>query len=249
MLPCERIGLTDRRLLPMITDDLLALNRQLCEQLFRVPFIPHIPTALRPPALVFPLYRKGTARYSEQEARFLFCHLLHTLDLPYYYSVETPTDQTYQFTGDYPLSAQSDVSLYGWSGNDLERMANVEFKALQPRQNQIDKDISKLVSEPVPGNWFHTLKNADSGTLSALFRKLTEAFARLPRIATARNASILFCFCVIEKRWACIRQFQHSGSAESFSRHAADFFSLSLRVSRGRIHTDAETPWTIIQPD
>ena len=65
--------------------------------------------------LLFPGYRgkkkgeKGKLRVSEQGARFAFVEALRTAG-QFRYSVETPTDKTYQFTGQHEESAQTDLT-------------------------------------------------------------------------------------------------------------------------------------------
>ncbi len=62
------------------------------------------------PRLIMPGLRDGSARISEQESRVLFCSLLDRT-YGYFYSIETPTKEKYQFSGKNPLSARSDLSI------------------------------------------------------------------------------------------------------------------------------------------
>ena len=125
--------------------------------------------------LLFPRYRgkkegeKGKLRVSEQGARFAFVEALCTAGR-FRYSVETPTDKLYKFTGKHEESAQTDLTLY-----DLEtrcRLCNVEFKAggISPsaqerNKEKIYKDVQKLLREPVWGLWFHLLESTDNSTI------------------------------------------------------------------------------------
>ena len=121
--------------------------------------------------LLFPRYRekkdgtKGDLRVSEQGARFALVEALCTGG-QFRYSVETPTDKLYQFTGEHEESAQTDLTLY-----DLKRCrrCNVEFKAggRSSRSNvfSIHKDVQKLLREPVWGLWFHLLESTDNSTI------------------------------------------------------------------------------------
>lgn len=84
------------------------------------------------------------------------------------YAIEWPTRETYAFTGSLSMSARTDLVVLEASQPTLA----VEFKAGQPRQTEVDKDMEKLVRERVPALWFHTLANANAGTLPALFSKL-----------------------------------------------------------------------------
>ena len=129
--------------------------------------------------LLFPRYRgkkegeKGDLRVSEQGARFAFVEALCTAG-QFRYSVETPTDKTYQFTGKHEESAQTDLTVY-----DLEtrcRLCNVEFKkggwSLKGEESNksnvfpIYKDVLKLMREPVWGLWFHLLESTDNSTIT-----------------------------------------------------------------------------------
>lgn len=111
------------------------------------------------------------------------------------YSVETPTDCTYSFTGKSEESAQTDLTL--WDSKGKEKLYNVEFKANNPEQASIDKDIEKLVCEKPKGVWFHLFQNSDRGTFRSLGKKFTEALLR--KEAKARTEEILFVICVMEK--------------------------------------------------
>ncbi len=123
--------------------------------------------------LLFPRYRKGEARISEQEARFCFAAAVERRT-EYRYSVETPTLETYSFTnGGGCISAQTDLSL--WSLDGKTKMFNIEFKAKNPGDKNIDKDIEKLLKEKTHGLWFHLFENANSGTFPRLGGKFEPA--------------------------------------------------------------------------
>lgn len=63
--------------------------------------------------LKFPKYRDGKTRVSEQELRFTLTKI-HELSsqTDFYYSVETPTQEKYSFSGKGERSASSDMSFY-----------------------------------------------------------------------------------------------------------------------------------------
>ena len=130
--------------------------------------------------LLFPRYREkedrteGDLRVSEQGARFAFVEALCTAG-QFRYSVETPTDKTYRFTGETKeISAQTDLTLYDL--NTRSRMCNVEFKAGGKSMKggkadeahvfPIFKDVLKLMREPVWGLWFHLLESTDNSTIT-----------------------------------------------------------------------------------
>ncbi len=155
--------------------------------------------AISLPRFIFPEYRdKGNhetkLRISEQEARMLYCFNLNDNKYKYWYSIETPTGQLYNFTkkeskGDKGesnkegRSALSDLSIYDLSSdnkdNKLVKAVNVEFKAHNPGQKSYDKDIEKLIAEKVCGNWFHLLKNGDNGTIKSLNSKFSIALNKV----------------------------------------------------------------------
>ena len=129
------------------------------------------PGALGEGRLVFPRYReKEDLRISEQEARFAFVEAL--CQGPFRYSVETPTDKLYKFTGKTPISAQTDLAVHDASGRS--RICNIEFKegGISPSMSDkgqdnfpIYKDIQKLLREPVWGLWFHLLESVNNSTI------------------------------------------------------------------------------------
>lgn len=134
--------------------------------------------------LIFPQYsnskkyRNGETRLSEQELRFIFVEQFNKyLDkynkdkpeserLNWFYSVETPTEYKYIFTEDgekskKPRKANKDekgqsamVDFAIHSGNKFERLALVEFKALNPETLCFTKDFAKLEAESVENTYF-----------------------------------------------------------------------------------------------
>ena len=109
--------------------------------------------------LIFPhyskIYREGETRISEQELRFLFVEQFNAFcaenNLKLFYSVETPTEYKYTFTDknnphkdENGQSAMVDLSIHD---EKLERIALVEFKALNPDEFCYEKDFCKLKAE------------------------------------------------------------------------------------------------------
>jgi hypothetical protein len=88
-----------------------------------------------------------------------------TVDPKYFFSVETPTVETYQQKGKTPMSARVDLTLF-----DSERkpVANIELKAHNCRVEDIRKDLEKLLRERTAGMWFYTLYRANGKTLVTL---------------------------------------------------------------------------------
>lgn len=126
--------------------------------------------------LVFPSYRNGVTRVSEQESRVLFCIELSRLG--WNYAVEVPTDNTYEgFTTDNPnvffnkakgRSAEVDLAIY----EDNNKEVNIEFKSGQPNKKSVNKDFLKLCFEKPFGVWYHTLEKANSRSINAIVDKL-----------------------------------------------------------------------------
>jgi hypothetical protein len=60
--------------------------------------------------------------------------------------------------------------------NNGKKVINIEFKAHNPKQESINKDIEKLVRENCNGAWIQVFKTEDSGTVKKLFKKFESAF-------------------------------------------------------------------------
>lgn len=230
----------------MIIEDILEINRRLCFNLWSITDVTQKPKGLSP-RLILPQKRDKEIRVSEQEARFLFCGLLNSLN--YFYSVETPTTEEYQQTGQTALSARSDVSLYVSANDDrpFRKVANVEFKAHNPPQEQIKKDVEKLIKENIVGNWIHTLKNIDHQTLPKLFDKFIAAISECAEMVREREVSMVFCFCVLERKWACIKYFHFDSSTSKFEVYVRRFFDLKVGVDAGVVVVNAETGWRVFE--
>lgn len=144
--------------------------------------------------LKFPPYRDLTIRVSEQEARLCFAWIIEK-ETDYRYSVETPTQKTYQLSGKSGLSARSDMSI--WSRDGIEKLCNIEFKAHNARKESIDKDIEKLVREEIAGIWFQVFRNADEKTFPTFTKKLEDS---LIKYAKFRQKNIIFAICVLDQK-------------------------------------------------
>ncbi|TYP46777.1 hypothetical protein [Thermosediminibacter litoriperuensis] len=158
----------------MLMKDLIEINKETCRLLWTIPNFSSESIPLTFSRLIFPPLSNGAIRRSEQEARFAFASVIER-STKYFYSVETPTKELYNFTGQKDISAQTDLTLYTFENKFIEQ-ARVEFKAKNPPQEHISKDIEKLVKEKTTGNWFYLLENIDSGTLSSLVEKFKLAF-------------------------------------------------------------------------
>ena len=187
-------------------------------------------------SLIFPVKRtppghdSPPVRISEAEARLLFALSLDKRRIPF--AVEAPTREVYSFKGSTPMSGRIDLLCYAASEADsgvLERNLGIEFKAHNPVQGSIRKDVEKLIREGHDGLWFHVLKNVDSGTLGSLFGKFREAFDELSSFRGDTPAALSFSIVVIEKRLWLFRTFGEDDDLDSA------FGSLEYRVERGRV--------------
>lgn len=159
--------------------------------------------------LVFPTYRNGTLRVSEQEARFAFVEAMRASEL--LYSVETPTTKRYSFTGKTALSAQTDLAMYGGDGI---RVCNVEFKAkgVSPSAKKhlpIYKDIEKLMREPEWGLWFHLLEAVDNSTIGHLLSVIADQMERVTQqhAEDLETPGLTIHVCVLQHGFSIHREF------------------------------------------
>ena len=146
------------------------------------------------PSLILPTTRDGAIRVSEQESRMLLSHWLERKGFPH--SLETPTVETYQQTGQFPLSARMDLTVYHSRQSD-DRALNMELKKGTPGDEAFRKDVEKLLRERIDGLWFHTLNKANSRTWSTIEEKLGRAFETERLHVDAACHSLSFAYCVL----------------------------------------------------
>ena len=136
--------------------------------------------------LIFPRYWvteenkrvEGEVRVSEQELRFMFVEELNKYcdahrEWEVYYSVETPTSNSYQLTGESQQSGCIDLCIHG---KDLKRIALIEFKALNPSEHDHAKDAFKLKHE-IEGEFryfIEIVKSHNCKTRGSIVDKLNE---------------------------------------------------------------------------
>ena len=141
--------------------------------------------------IIFPSYskqyRKGEIRVSEQELRFVFVEQFNkycdnTVDFDAFYSVETPTEEKYNFSDKSNphkvlssdndkikgQSAMVDLTIHSASG---ERLCLMEFKSHNPEPFAYKKDFAKLNGEGAPGIFVQILVNADDRTIKSIREK------------------------------------------------------------------------------
>ena len=114
---------------------------------------------------------KAEDRISEQELRFIFVEQFNksveNIGNNLFYSIETPTDEFYYFSGESPRcipkgehkrkkkngengagrSANIDLVILQKDGKCINRVALIEFKAHNPKTEDYRKDICKLINE------------------------------------------------------------------------------------------------------
>lgn len=192
---------------------IVALIKETCEDLINLyKKQAEVPFQRINTSLIFPRYRKTdqppssentqqkntppSLRVSEQEARFCFAAAVER-GKDFCYSVETPTLETYSFTdGGGKISAQTDLTL--WNLDEKTKEFNIEFKAHNPEQYGVGKDIEKLVKESTKGVWFHLFENNFQDTFPTLAKKFLLALLD-PKINGLRKRDLLFAVCVLKK--------------------------------------------------
>jgi hypothetical protein len=230
---------------------------EICNRLWRTPKVNKGPLDGSGQRLIFPKYRSGRIRISEQESRVLCCDILENskagFKQKYHYSIETPTEEKYGINPDNKRSAQSDLSLYQWEEGKkgksfLKKVVNIEFKANQPVLKNIFKDIEKLVKEKIVGNWFHTFKNSDKRTHEKIFGKLIKSFLGDKEFSCEKNPfpkdkfDILFCICVLEQKEARYRRLEYSTKdSKNYKKTIEDFFKIKDFHDKNK--------WKLLKPE
>jgi hypothetical protein len=149
------------------------------------------------PHLIFPSYRTDAARISEQESKIMLCQVLEAS--PWFYSIETPTRETYVQSGLTPLSARTDVTVYG-TKSAADRVLNIELKQGLPPVEHFRKDFEKLLRERVDGLWFHTLERAGAGTIPALLARMKTGIELVAEHAILVEHTITIAVCLLDRR-------------------------------------------------
>lgn len=214
--------------------DLLEINRRLSFELWHITTIKERPSGLSP-RMLLPVQVDGDVRIGEYEPMILYCGLLNGLN--YYYLIENPSE----------TSASSDLNLYVVRNDIFQKVAGVEFKAHNPAEEIIRQDIQKLVKDKVTGNWFHILEDIDSDILNNIFTKLTDSLRSKIDEPGEEPISILFCFCVLERKWTCIKHFFYDRSRGDFNMYVDNFFDLDWTIESDHIVVSKGLDWYIFQ--
>lgn len=156
--------------------------------------------------LIFPSKSDGISRVSEQEIRFLFINLLDK-KTGYFYSVEAPTKEKYNFTGKDGNERSGNIDVCIYENNKRKHL--IEFKALNPKQASFDKDFEKLfLDEKGLTNYFvHVVDKFDNkrnSTLLNIEKKYREAINHVkekPKIdMTSISNLIIFLYDNVHKK-------------------------------------------------
>ena len=122
--------------------------------------------------LIWPQYRNGGRRVSEQELRILCTQYFEKERWPY--SIETPTTETYIQSGTTAMSGRVDLTVYD-SNNPNVRSLNIELKAHNPGFVSFRKDFEKLVREGQEPRadclWFHLLEYENPSRIRVILRE------------------------------------------------------------------------------
>ena len=152
--------------------------------------------------ILFPLKRDcKSIRISEQEMRFIFVEQLYKEiknGWDVYYSVETPTLDTYNFKEEPkhdPDGQSANVDLIIFN-KQFQRIAMIEFKANNPKVRDYKKDFVKLNNkkegEFVERFFIEIIKNDDKRTLNNIRGKIlgNEAIFRCWSLEKGREIEI-----------------------------------------------------------
>lgn len=180
-----------------LLSDVLDPIESLCSPLAQAMWSVHSVTENGGSRLIFPFKRTDTARVSEQESKILLCQVLERS--PWYYSIETPTRETYMQSGTKPQSALVDVTVYR-SRSASDRVLNVELKAGTPPLEAFRKDFEKLIREGVDGLWFHTVERAGKATVRSLLTNMMDAMGLVQDHAITAGHTLTLALCLLEEQ-------------------------------------------------
>ena len=216
------------------------------------------------PRVMFP--RKGQVRrVSEQEARFAFVAALlaESGSEPWAFAAEVPTRLSYRFahrgSGEKAQKALTDLALYR-HGHDEPALA-VEFKAGgRSGKSEIDenirKDVAKILAEQPDALWFHVVRSASGATLEGLLRALDEAISRLSsanrlsdylaagKTVEPRAKKIAFHICVLNPG---VTASIHSVLDYVPGKPKPDFFTIDVVATRDSLEIAEGTGWDVFR--
>lgn len=194
--------------------------------------------------LIFPVYHNNSEkglRVSEQEARFLFAHVIQKSDL--LFSIETPTFYKYMQKGKKKISTQIDMTLFDNKG---KKILNIEFKSNTISINAknsfpISKDIEKIFSEQIKGCWFHVLESVNNSSITNLLSTLKRDIKNLKikKSITIRNKILVIHICVLKHGFSLTKIFNIDNFQD-------DFFYIDYEVSKTKLlNFNNSTGWEL----
>lgn len=140
------------------------------------------------PRIIFPPLRNKSLRISEQEVKMIYSLKISEIE-KYFYSIETPTQEFQTLKG-----AFTDLTI--WQFNEhFQRVASIELKVGNPDIALIEKGLKNLMSEKIPGNWFHILKRTNNQKMTILLEKFCNSFKL---IGGSLVEPIIFSFCILD---------------------------------------------------
>jgi hypothetical protein len=194
------------------------------------------------------------ARISEQEVRYIFAKQIEKLEENIYFSLETPTKNKYNFTGNKATSASTDLTMFllndaGW----LDRQINVEFKAHNVEYKKYKKDFEKLLVEEYNGLFFQILESVNNGTLNVnstrkgILVKYNEAVNELKHIfKDEKNKEWFLHFTIYSKKPAFLL-------SKTFKKEDIDaidyFFHIEYKIFKNKINLIEDNNWKLINID
>jgi hypothetical protein len=213
------------------------------------------------PRLMFPL--KGRERrVGEQEARFAFVAALlaEAGAAPWAFAAEAPTRLSYRFAqrgGAKAQRALTDLALYR-HGHDAPALA-VEFKSGgRSGKSEIDenirKDVAKILAEEPDALWFHVVRGVNSATLQGLLRTLDAALSRLSnpyklsdylapgKTVEPRAKTIAFHICILDPD---LTASIHRVLDYVPGKPARDFFTIETTATRASLEIADGQGWSV----
>ncbi len=188
--------------------------------------------------LIFPQYhnKNKSLRVSEQEARFAFVEAL--CQGPLRYSVEAPTSKLYRFSGQKPISAQTDLQVHDVSQIGI---CNVEFKTkgVTPSGRNhlpIYKDLQKLLREPRWGLWFHLLKSIDNSTINNFLDVMVQQIGKVQNdFQDVETPGLTIHVCMLRHGFSLEKDVLLSPSGSINNAELNEHLRIDLHVSRSEL--------------
>ena len=170
-------------------------------------------------------------RSGEQELRQLYINNL-IKNTKYKYSIETQTEEKYNFTNKNGKKRSGNIDLTIYSPESkkdaLGKLVNIEFKF---SSQELERDITKLVFEKINGILYLSLINSDKSTIPNILKKLSNAFSFLKEskdFSKIANDKLVMIFIVVLKKMDIYHEvFDFNRAKDNFNNYCKDFFGES----------------------